>query len=81
MKRTLLAVLLVGSLFLPICPQLLPKNGVVYAGHNGNRRKASLDLKNKVDRGRGDDRVAVGASDRDQPSANHRIKRDGGAGR
>src|SRR5262249_47263553 len=64
MKRTLLSVLLVGSLFLPFYPQLLSQKGVVYARDNGkrdtsNRRKASTDLKKKVDSGRGDDLVRV----------------------
>src|SRR5436305_12364829 len=59
MKRTLLSVFLVAGLFLPICPQLLPKKGVVYARDTGNRRKASADLKKKVDSGRGDDQVRI----------------------
>jgi serine protease AprX len=59
MKRTLLSAFLVTAFLLPVWPQLFPKKTVVHAEATGNRRKASSDLKHKVNSGRGNDRVRV----------------------
>src|SRR5215471_4499051 len=59
MKLTLLPVLLVVSLLLPISPQALPKHNGFHGQHPRNSRKWSTDLKQKIDRGRGDDLVRV----------------------
>src|SRR5262245_45668260 len=65
MKRTLLCLFLVTSLFLPFCAQLLPQKGSVVQARESprrdprNRRTASAVLQKKVDRGRGDDLVRV----------------------
>src|SRR5262252_9571233 len=59
MKLPLLSALLVASSLLPFPQQLFPQKGVVHAQEIHSRRKASADLKEKVDRGRGDDLVRV----------------------
>ena len=59
MKRTVLSAFLVAAFLLPVWPQLLPKKTVVRAEATGNSRKASSDLKHKVNSGRGNDLVRV----------------------
>ena len=59
MKRILLSAFLVAAFLLPVWPQLLPKKTVVHAEAAGNSRKASSDLKHKVNSGRGNDLVRV----------------------
>src|SRR5438128_584690 len=59
MKRILLSTLLVVSLLLPIYPQLLVTTGCAHAQNAGQIRKASKDLIEKVNNGRGGDLVRV----------------------
>ena len=59
MKRTLLSAFLVAAFLLPAWPQLFSKKTVVHAEATGNSRKASSDLKHKVNSGRGNDLVRV----------------------
>ena len=58
-KRILLSTFLVVSLLLPIYPQLLATTGCAHAQSAGQIRKASKDLIEKVNNGRGGDLVRV----------------------
>src|SRR5207244_5719980 len=59
MKRILLSTFLVVSLLLPIYPQLLATTGCAHAQNAGQIRKASKDLIERVNNGRGGDLVRV----------------------
>src|SRR5215471_2608921 len=80
MKLTLLPALLVVSSLLLIYPQGSPKGGGVHPQHPNNSRKASTDLKQKIDRGRGDDlvRVIIQPADEWNPELESTVQHSGG---